>query len=130
MRGAAGGAARRRRRARGEKTRGAVLRAAEEVFAARGFEGASTREIAARAGVNISSLHYHWESKETLYFAVFENIYDRIVDLVRSSIPEASMERSASGRAAAEMALTGHAPEWMPQEIFSPKRFFANQDAK
>jgi AcrR family transcriptional regulator len=77
-------------------TKARILSAAEEVFAAKGFEGASTREIAAAAGVNISSLHYHWESKETLYFAVFENIYDRIVELVRGSIPETSVERPAS----------------------------------
>jgi AcrR family transcriptional regulator len=66
------------------------------VFSARGFDGASTREIAAAAGVNISSLHYHWESKETLYFAVFAHVYDRILELVRSSIPDASIERPAS----------------------------------
>ena len=77
-------------------TKARILTAAEAVFAAKGFEGASTREIAAAAGVNISSLHYHWESKETLYFAVFEDIYDRIVELVQSSIPEASLERPAS----------------------------------
>ena len=69
-------------------TKARILTAAEVVFATKGFEGASTREIAAAAGVNISSLHYHWESKETLYFAVFENIYDRIVELLRSAIPE------------------------------------------
>jgi AcrR family transcriptional regulator len=67
-------------------TKARILDAAEEVFAARGFQGASTREIAARAGVNISSLHYHWESKETLYFAVFRNIFDRIVDLLRNTL--------------------------------------------
>ena len=67
-------------------TKGRILAAAEEVFAARGFEGASTREIAARAGVNISSLHYHWESKETLYFAVFRNVFDRIVDLLQNTL--------------------------------------------
>jgi AcrR family transcriptional regulator len=67
-------------------TKARILTAAEEVFAARGFEGASTREIAARAGVNISSLHYHWESKETLYFTVFRAIYDRIVDLLRDTL--------------------------------------------
>lgn len=77
-------------------TKARILGAAEAVFAARGFDGASTREIAAAAGVNISSLHYHWESKETLYFAVFEHVYDRILELVRSSIPDASMERPAS----------------------------------
>src|ERR1041384_7574683 len=67
-------------------TKARILAAAEEVFAARGFEGASTREIAARAGVNISSLHYHWESKETLYFAVFRNVFDRIVDLLQNTL--------------------------------------------
>lgn len=77
-------------------TKARILTAAEAVFAAKGFDGASTREIAAAAGVNISSLHYHWESKETLYFAVFENVYDRILDLVRSAIPDTSIERPAS----------------------------------
>lgn len=67
-------------------TKARILAAAEEVFAAKGFQGASTREIAARAGVNISSLHYHWESKETLYFTVFRDIYDRIVDLLRHTL--------------------------------------------
>lgn len=70
-------------------TKARILEAAEEVFATRGFEGASTREIAARAGVNISSLHYHWESKETLYFAVFQNIYDRLVEISsRAVVPK------------------------------------------
>jgi AcrR family transcriptional regulator len=69
-------------------TKARILAAAEEVFALKGFAGASTREIASKAQVNISSLHYHWESKETLYFAVFQNIYDRILALVRRAIPE------------------------------------------
>ncbi len=67
-------------------TKARILAAAEEVFAARGFEGASTREIAARAGVNISSLHYHWESKERLYLAVFRNVYDAIADLLQNTL--------------------------------------------
>src|SRR5512144_1429800 len=68
-------------------TKARILAAAEQVFATKGFAGASTREIAAKANVNISSLHYHWESKETLYFAVFQNIYDRILDLIRTALP-------------------------------------------
>src|SRR5262245_27679856 len=70
-----------------QSTKARILTAAEEVFATKGFAGASTREIAASAGVNISSLHYHWESKETLYFAVFQNIYDRILELIRTAFP-------------------------------------------
>lgn len=67
-------------------TKARILATAEEVFASKGFAGASTREIAATAKVNISSLHYHWESKETLYFAVFQNIYDRILEVIGHSI--------------------------------------------
>jgi AcrR family transcriptional regulator len=85
-------------------TKARILAAAEQVFAAKGFEGASTREIAARAEVNISSLHYHWESKETLYFAVFENIYDRIVELVRTSLP-ARLEEPSAGLAVIDNAM-------------------------
>jgi AcrR family transcriptional regulator len=85
-------------------TKARILATAEEVFAAKGFAGASTREIASRADVNISSLHYHWQSKATLYFAVFQNIYDRILDLVRRSIP-AQLDGAQAGRAVVETAM-------------------------
>jgi AcrR family transcriptional regulator len=74
-------------------TKARILAAAEAVFAARGFEGASTREIAAAAGVNISSLHYHWASKEALYVAVFQDIYDRLTTLLRETLQGLADER-------------------------------------
>lgn len=70
-----------------DSTKARILAAAEQVFAARGFAGASTREIAGRAGVNISSLHYHWDSKETLYVAVFQAVVGRIEAHLRATIP-------------------------------------------
>jgi AcrR family transcriptional regulator len=63
-----------------------ILAAAQEVFAEKGFDGASTREIAAKAGVNISSLHYHWDSKETLYRAIFERIYQQLGEILSGVI--------------------------------------------
>jgi AcrR family transcriptional regulator len=75
-------------------TKGRILAAAEAVFAARGFEGASTREIAAQAGVNISSLHYHWASKDALYVAVFQDVFDRLTDLLRGTLGRLAEERS------------------------------------
>ena len=69
---------------RSTKTR--ILNAAEEIFGRRGFEGASTREIAAAAGVNISSLHYHWASKETLYVAVFRHVFERIMAHLEATV--------------------------------------------
>ncbi|MBI2963313.1 MAG: TetR/AcrR family transcriptional regulator [Deltaproteobacteria bacterium] len=79
-------AALRRAREAPASTKARILEAAEEVFATKGFEGASTREIAAKAGVNISSLHYHWDTKETLYFAVFQNIYNQLIEISRDSV--------------------------------------------
>jgi len=75
-------------------TKGRILAAAEAVFAARGFEGASTREIAAQAGVNISSLHYHWASKDALYVAVFQDVFDRLTNLLRGTLSKLAEERS------------------------------------
>jgi len=54
------------------ETRRGILRAAEECFAASGFVGATTRQVAARAGVNVATLHYHFGSKEKLYRAVLD----------------------------------------------------------
>jgi AcrR family transcriptional regulator len=71
-------------------TKARILLAAEEVFAAQGFAGASTREIAARAGVNISSLHYHWESKDKLYEAVLQAVYGRLTEVSRASASPAA----------------------------------------
>src|ERR1700687_4763765 len=87
-------------------TKARILATAEAVFADKGFAGASTREIAATARVNISSLHYHWESKETLYFAVFQNIYDRILDLVRRAMP-AQPDDTSTNRAVIDEAMGG-----------------------
>jgi AcrR family transcriptional regulator len=75
-------------------TKARILAAAEAVFAARGFEGASTREIAARAGVNISSLHYHWGSKETLYVGVFQDVFERLVGILGTTLSRLAAERT------------------------------------
>jgi AcrR family transcriptional regulator len=91
-------------RAAPASTKARILASAEEIFATKGFAGASTREIAANARVNISSLHYHWQSKETLYYAVFQNIYDRIVELVRLAIP-AAIDGSEAGRRVVEETM-------------------------
>jgi|GEM_PF-899659 len=56
-----------------EETRQEILRAAAEAFAACGFVGATTRAVAARASVNVATLHYHFGSKEGLYRAVIGN---------------------------------------------------------
>ncbi len=51
-------------------TRERLLAAAGDLFAERGFHRTTVRDIAARAGVNLASGHYHYGSKKDLYLAV------------------------------------------------------------
>jgi AcrR family transcriptional regulator len=50
-----------------DATPGRVLEAAGQVFADKGFEGATVREICQSAGVNIAAVNYYFRDKERLY---------------------------------------------------------------
>jgi TetR/AcrR family transcriptional regulator len=65
---------RKKTRARGDEARQRILDAALECFAAFGFEGASTRAIADRAGSTHTSIIYHFHSKEQLWIATMEHV--------------------------------------------------------
>ncbi|QDW53640.1 CerR family C-terminal domain-containing protein [Burkholderia sp. KBS0801] len=58
--------------ARGDETRQRIIDAAIELFGEHGFAGASTRDIAAKAGVNAPALQYYFENKEGVYRACVE----------------------------------------------------------
>lgn len=62
------------------KTREAILLAAIDEFAALGFAGARTENIARNASVNKAMLHYYYHDKETLYNAVLETLYGSVGD--------------------------------------------------
>jgi AcrR family transcriptional regulator len=57
-----------------ERTRLTILDAAEPLFAPHGLVGVSMRQIAAAAGVDLSLVAYHFESKVALYNAVVDRI--------------------------------------------------------
>lgn len=55
-----------------------LLDTAVEHFGRQGFEGASTRAIAAASGTAMSSITYHFGGKEGLYLAVADHIAAKI----------------------------------------------------
>ncbi|WP_287814631.1 CerR family C-terminal domain-containing protein [Pseudomonas sp.] len=63
---------------RGEETRQRIIEAAVGLFAERGFEGASTRDIANAAGVNAPALQYYFDNKEGVYVACVDYILTHI----------------------------------------------------
>jgi AcrR family transcriptional regulator len=70
------GAARKKRPGRrigsAGESQAAILKAAKELFGARGFRGATTREIAKLAGVDIALVHYFFGTKAALFSRVIE----------------------------------------------------------
>lgn len=54
-----------------------ILDAAITIFSQNGFNGARTRDIAALAEINISTLHYHFKSKDNIYGSVIGEINKR-----------------------------------------------------
>jgi AcrR family transcriptional regulator len=60
------------------ETRQRLLDAALRLFARDGFHGASTRELAALAGVNVATLNYYYRSKLGLYDACVDEVYRRL----------------------------------------------------
>lgn len=67
------------RGARGDATRQRIIDAAEQLFAERGIDAVSLREITAAADVNVAAAHYHFGSKDAVLAALFDDHAQRIV---------------------------------------------------
>lgn len=60
------------------ETKVKILEVATELFARHGFEGASIREIAREAGVNLAAVNYHFQNKQNLYYKVMDANCERM----------------------------------------------------
>lgn len=66
-------------------TRDILLGAASQVFAEKGFDGASVREITSRAGVNLGAITYHFGSKAGLFEAVLSSHQAPLVEKMEAA---------------------------------------------
>ena len=57
------------------RSRGRLLAAAAQEFAARGYEGAKVDRIAARARLNKAMLYYHFHNKAALYREILRDVF-------------------------------------------------------
>ncbi|MFC0279860.1 TetR/AcrR family transcriptional regulator [Falsigemmobacter intermedius] len=71
---------------RGRRTRDAILRAAEEVIGARGFNGAAIVDITRAAGIAQGTFYIYFDSKE----AVFRTLVEEMGRFTRRSLSEAT----------------------------------------
>ena len=104
---------RRAQRDRGAETRARLIEAALDVFGRLGLDGATTRQIARQAGVNLAAIVYHFGGKEALHLAVAEHIVGRISTLLQPVLAELADERSFANPAAARKALVHVLGNWV-----------------
>src|SRR6202451_498265 len=65
---------------RATHTRDRVLQVAQALFAERGYRGTSLRGIAKRIGIKAASLLHHFPSKQQLYLAVLDKMFESLED--------------------------------------------------
>jgi AcrR family transcriptional regulator len=103
--------------ARGEETRARIVAAALRMFGERGFDAASTRDIATSAGVNAPALQYYFDNKEGVYLACVEYIVASVWDFMSAEAADAEQALAAKASDAELIekfcALQGRLAEFM-----------------
>ncbi|WP_282025341.1 TetR family transcriptional regulator C-terminal domain-containing protein [Limimaricola cinnabarinus] len=101
------------------RNRAVILDAALEVFAARGFRGATLDRIAQVAGLSKPNLLYYFRSKEALHLAILENLMELWLAPLRALDPEGEPRAQIMGYVRRKLEMSrNHARE---------SRLFANE---
>lgn len=66
-----------------ESSKTRILEAATALFAQKGFEGTSIREICKAANVNLCMVSYYWGGKQELYQGIIENLLEKQIEYSR-----------------------------------------------
>lgn len=67
-----------------------ILKAATDLFASRGFDGASVRNIAEKAGLSVPGMFHYFSSKEEILYEIMttfmDNAYKKIMEIYNADI--------------------------------------------
>jgi AcrR family transcriptional regulator len=81
---------------RREATRAALIAAARELFATRGYAAVGTEEIVQRAGVTRGALYHHFADKHDLFRAVYERVEQELTERIVTEVPLAGSDDPVS----------------------------------
>ncbi|MBI4803667.1 MAG: CerR family C-terminal domain-containing protein [Desulfovibrio sp.] len=88
---------------KGLRTRLSLLEAGLKLFALKGFDAVSTRELATQSGVNSAAINFHFGSKAGLYAAVIEHVTKHLATLYREALsPATALPQNATRSQAGE----------------------------
>jgi len=69
-----------------------ILKTALGEFADKGFEKASMREIALKAGITVGNMYRYFENKSQLFSSIVGPVYNKLVDLIVTYDPVACQQ--------------------------------------
>lgn len=69
---------------RDDNSKNRILAAATTLFAKKGFDGTSIREICKKAEVNICMISYYWGGKQELYQGIIDNLIENQIEYSKS----------------------------------------------
>jgi len=72
--------------AKGDRTRAQIIEGAIRCLAETGVIGATTRKIATESGVQLATLHYHFDSKSAILLAVLESLINEMTLSLRGQV--------------------------------------------
>lgn len=72
--------------ARAERTRAAILEAAEALFAERGFAATRLEDVAERVGIRRASIVYYYRDKRELYDAVLAGVFGGLLERIAEAL--------------------------------------------
>jgi AcrR family transcriptional regulator len=67
-----------------------ILDYATEVFADKGYDGASMRDLSRLSGISLAGLYYYFESKEKLLYIIQQHTFATIVERLRERLAASS----------------------------------------
>lgn len=79
-------------RSDGEARRSSILKAAAELFSDRGYEGTTTRAIAARAKCNVAAIKYYFGDKAGLLACVMEVMVGKVLEGGTHFVPDTAAD--------------------------------------
>ncbi|MFZ2175832.1 MAG: TetR/AcrR family transcriptional regulator [Rhodococcus sp. (in: high G+C Gram-positive bacteria)] len=85
-----------------------VLSAALAAFVEKGYDGASIREIASRAGLSVPGLYHHYPSKQALLVGLTNAVMRELLDRSRAAVEEAGPTPGERFDAVVESLLRFH----------------------
>ena len=63
-----------------DNSKARILEAATSLFAQKGFDGTSIREICKKANVNLCMISYYWGGKQELYNGIIDNLIEKQIE--------------------------------------------------